>query len=302
MTDSIFDCLVIGGGPAGLTAAIYLARFRRSVLIVDAGDSRAALIPESHNYPGFPDGISGPDLLKELRDQAQRYGAKLRRDTVTALAAQNGSGFVATTAAGTITARKVVLATGIVDERPALPGADDLVQRGVLRYCPVCDAYEAMDKRIGVIGPLERSIAKAIYLRTYSPDIVLLALDSDIQITEDERDSLQAAGIPVPSEQVCDVFCAGERITAVMASGARTEVDVLYPAMGANVRSELALALGANCNEENCLFVDDNLRTKVDGLYAVGDVTVELHQISVATGQAALAAMHIHKTLPPNPR
>ena len=297
-----YDCLVIGGGPAGLTAAIYLARFRRSVLVIDAGDSRAALIPESHNYPGFPDGISGPDLLKELRDQAQRYGAELRLGTVTDLVAQGDAGFIATFADGTVTARKVILASGIVDEHPALPGAKDLIQRGALRFCPVCDAYEATDKRIGIIGPLERSIAKALYLRTYSPDIVVLALEADIHLSDEQRTSLNEARIPLPPEPVCDVFCAGEKITAVMASGAQIELDVLYPAMGANVRNELATALGARCNEEGCLFVDDTLRTKVDSLYAIGDVTMELHQISVATGQAALAAMHIHKALPPNPR
>ena len=296
------DCLVIGGGPAGLTAAIYLARFRRRVLVIDAGDSRAALIPESHNYPGFPDGISGPDLLKELREQAQRYGAELRRGTVTDLVASDGGGFSARADDVDVSARKVVLATGIVDNHPDLPGADDLVQRGVLRYCPVCDAYEATDQRIGIIGPLERSIAKALYLRTYSPDIVVLALEADIRLSDEQQSSLRDAGISIPREPVRDVYCSGKKITAVMASGAKVDVDVLYPAMGAQVRNELATSLGAHCNAEGCLFVDDNLRTKVEGLYAIGDVTMELHQISVATGQAALAAMNIHKTLPPNPR
>ena len=297
-----YDCLVIGGGPAGLTAAIYLARFRRSVLVIDAGDSRAALIPESHNYPGFPNGISGPDLLKELREQATRYGAELQPGTVTALS-QDGEGFTATFANGSVSARKVVLATGIVDNHPDLPGAYDLVQRGVLRYCPVCDAYEATDQRIGIIGPLERSVAKALYLRTYSPDIVVLAMEADIHLSDEQQSSLREAGIAIPREPVCDVYCSGEKkLTAVMASGAKIELDVLYPAMGANVRNELATALGALCNGEGCLFVDDSLRTKVEGLYAIGDVTMELHQISVATGQAAIAAMNIHKTLPPNPR
>lgn len=297
-----YDCLVIGGGPAGLTAAIYLARFRRSVIVIDAGDSRAALIPESHNYPGFPDGISGPDLLKELREQATRYGAELQAGTVTGLS-QDGDGFTAAFANGTVSARKVILATGIVDHHPALPGVDDLVQRGVLRYCPVCDAYEATDQRIGIIGPLDRSVAKALYLRTYSPDIVVLAMEADIHLSHEQHSSLREAGIAIPREPVCDVYCSGEKkLTAVMASGAKIELDVLYPAMGANVRNELAIALGARCNGEGCLFVDDSSRTKVEGLYAIGDVTMELHQISVATGQAALAAMNIHKTLPPNPR
>jgi thioredoxin reductase (NADPH) len=295
------DCLVIGGGPAGLTAAIYLARFRRSVLVVDGGASRAALIPKSRNYPGFPDGVSGPDLLAELCSQAERYGAQLREGVVQELK-QSGHNFVASLENGSVSARKVILATGIVDEHPSLPGASELTKQGVLRYCPVCDAFEALDKRIGVIGPLDRVMKKALYLRTYSPDIVLLALEADIHPSEEQRASLAEAGLAPPSEPVCDVFCSGEKITAVMASGARIDMDVLYPAMGANVRSELAIKLGATCNTEGCLYVDDHQRTKVDGLYAVGDVTMELHQISVATGQAAIAAMDVHNSLPTNLR
>lgn len=296
-----FDCLVVGGGPAGLTAAIYLARFRRSVLVMDGGASRAALIPKSRNYPGFPEGVSGPDLLKELRSQAKRYGAELRERVVQDLKRQ-GHDFIASLENGSVSARKVILATGIVDEHPSLPGASELTKQGVLRYCPVCDAFEALDKRIGVIGPLERVVKKAVYLRTYSPDIVLLALETDANLSQGQRASLAEAGIAPPSEPVCDVFCSGEKITAVMASGARVEVDVLYPAMGAIVRSELATQLGATCNTEGCLYVDDHQRTKVDGLYAIGDVTMELHQISVATGQAAIAAMDVHNSLPRNLR
>ncbi len=297
-----FDCLVIGGGPAGLTAAIYLARFRRSVLVVDGGASRAALIPKSRNYPGFPDGVSGPDLLAELRSQAERYGGQLRNGAVRELHKNSDGIFVANLEDGSVSARRVILATGIIDEHPSLPGAAELTKQGVLRYCPVCDAFEALDKRIGVIGPLERVVNKGLYLRTYSPDIVLLALEADIHLSKEQRASLVEAGIAPPSEPVCDVFCSGEKITAVMASGAKVEMDVLYPAMGANVRSELATQLGATCNTEGCLHADDHQRTKVEGLYAVGDVTMELHQISVATGQAAIAAMDVHNSLPRNLR
>jgi thioredoxin reductase (NADPH) len=296
-----YDCLIIGGGPAGLTAAIYLARFRRSVLVIDAGESRARLIPKSHNYPGFPEGISGPDLLRELREQAQQYGAMLREATVTELSTEQG-GFAAKADGQTVQASKTILATGIVDEHPDLPGTKELINLGALRFCPVCDAYEAIDKRIGVIGPLKRSVSKALYMRTYSRDIVVLPLGGDIQLSEEQAASLDQAGIRKPTQPVADVVRRGDKIVAIMSGGARIELDVLYPAMGADVRNELATKLGARCNPEGCLFVDDNLLTKVEGLYAIGDVTMELHQISVAYGQAALAAMHIHKALPPNLR
>src|SRR5690348_11980571 len=156
----MLDCLIIGGGPAGLTAAIYLARYRRNVVVVDAGDSRAALIPESHNYPGFQ-GIAGPALLERLRGQALRYGAELRRGTVTALARESG-GFIAGSGSETLRARTVLMATGLIDKKPQTEGLADGIVHGAIRFCPICDGYEASDKRIGVLGPFETAAHKAL--------------------------------------------------------------------------------------------------------------------------------------------
>jgi thioredoxin reductase len=112
-----FDCLIIGGGPAGLTAAVYLARYRRRIILFDGGDSRALLIPKSHNYPGFPEGVSGPELLQALRKQAQAYGVEMIGARITELR-RDGEGFTATSGRELIKARFVLLATGIVDESP----------------------------------------------------------------------------------------------------------------------------------------------------------------------------------------
>lgn len=299
--DSDIDCLVIGGGPAGMTAAIYLARFRRNVVLVDNGESRAALIPTTHNYPGFAGGISGKDLLAELHAQAARYGARLHRGTVEQLT-RDKNGLTAKFDGRTVVARKVLLATGIIDEKPALPSLPEFIYRGGVRFCPICDGFEAMDKRIGVIGPLHGAIKKALFLRTYTEKIVVLPLGREVRLDANARASLQRAGIPVPSEPVIDLDTTATTVKATLASGASLEVDVLYPAMGADVRSELATQLGAAANETGCLKVDDHLRTNVPDLYAIGDVTLELHQISVATGQAAIAATHVHNQLPPNYR
>jgi thioredoxin reductase (NADPH) len=295
------DCLVIGGGPAGLTAAIYLARFRRSIVLVDSGSSRAALIPSTHNYPGFATGIPGDRLLEELRGQAARYGAVLELGEIESLEpAENG--FRARLDARAIAARKVLLATGIFDEKPALPSLPEFIYRGGVRFCPICDGYEAMDKRIAVVGPLQKAIKKALFLRTYSKHIVLLPLDRDLRLGDDDRAALQEAGIPVPTEPLADLDTTATTIKATMGSGTLIEIEILYPAMGATVRSKLARRLGAKANEAGCLIVDEEMRTNVPNLYAAGDVTLELDQISVATGQAAIAATHIHNTLPPNYR
>jgi thioredoxin reductase (NADPH) len=295
----IFDCLIIGAGPAGLTAAVYLARYRRNIVIVDDGRSRAELIPESHNYPGFQ-GISGAELLKALRSQAAQYGVQIRRQTVTALANGSHPGLAAALQDGeTMVARHVLLATGIVDESPSLPGLRQVIYEGSIRFCPICDAYEAMDKRIGVLGPADTAYRKALFLRTYSNNVVLLPISDAKTLDESIRRQLSEAGIRV-SETVVDVERSGEFIEATMATGRRCKFDVLYPALGCSVRSQLAAGLGARQNEEGALFVDSNQQTSVSNLYAAGDVVSDLHQLAVATGHAAIAATSIHNSLPPN--
>jgi thioredoxin reductase (NADPH) len=295
------DCLIIGGGPAGLTAAIYLARYRRKVVITDDGRSRAALIPESHNYPGFISGVPGPELLTALRGQAEQYGAVLRHGRVNSLERNNG-GFHATGGDEPIDAACVLLATGIVDEAPDLPGLRDAIYRGALRFCPICDGYEAMDQHIGVLGRSDAAAHKALFLRTWSQRVTVLPTDAPDRLDRALADELAAANIRVAEARIVDVDRSGEKIAALMQSGARCELDVLYPALGCEVRSELATALGAATDDIGCLKVDDHQATSVPGLYAAGDVVTDLHQISVAIGHAAIAATAIHNRLPRNLR
>jgi thioredoxin reductase (NADPH) len=298
---SPIDCLIIGGGPAGLTAATYLARYRRRVVVVDGGESRAALIPRTHNYPGFAGGISGPHLLDHLRAQAQQYGAQLISAIVKTLST-HADGLVAGAGDTSIAARKVLLATGIIDNKPALPSMSEFIYEGAVRFCPICDGFEAMDRHIGVLGPLAHIVGKALFLRTYSRRVTLLPTDRELALDAGDQRKLEAAGVAPPMEPVADLLVAGDEICAVMGSGEKIIVDVLYPALGAQVRSDLATKLGARNNEAGCLLVDEHQRTSVPHLYAAGDVTVDLHQISVATGQATIAATHIHNQLAPNYR
>ena len=293
---SQLDCLIIGGGPAGLTAAVYLARFRRNVLLVDDGHSRALLIPETHNYPGFL-GISGVDLLASLREQAERNGARLQSGRAEELR-KSGDAFVARIGDDELRCKRLLLATGIVDESPDLPGMKDAIYRGALRFCPICDGLEASDKRIGVLGALKTAAGKARFLRTYSRDVVLLPTDDPANSSEETR-ALQEDGIVV-EERVVDVDRTGDKVVAVFGGGRRLPVDVLYPSLGCDVRSQLATTLGARCDDIGHLHVDDKQRTSVEGLYAAGDVVTDLHQLSVATGHAAVAATAIHNSLPRN--
>ena len=287
------DCLVIGGGPAGLTAAIYLARFRRRVLVVDAGNSRAAQIPESHNHPGFA-GISGVALLKALRSQAERYGATRLGGEVTALQ-RHGETFIAGTRGEEIRAATVLLATGITDIGPDLPGLDRAVARAAIRYCPVCDGYEATDANIAVYGALRDAGDKALFLRTYTQRVTVLPRGGATGAQE-----LESAGVRVAPASPERFWETASGIGVSLQSGERLEFDALYPALGCHVHTDLARSLGARCNSVGCVEVDSKQKTSVERLYAAGDVVSDLHQLSVGEGHAAIAATAIHNALPRN--
>ena len=294
----MLDCLIVGGGPAGLTAAIYLARYRRATLVVDDGASRAAKIPASHNYPGFK-GIAGPDLLLRLREQAVMYGAELERGRITALR-RSPPEFLADWDGKMVPARTVLIATGLVDENPRIEGLDAAVWNGAVRYCPICDGFEATDRRIGVLGSCEEAGKKALFLRTYSRQVVIFDTGQRPATAEMSRMlsdvGIAQAGRPLRAE------CTEEGVTVTVESGDRVDLDILYPALGCEVRSELAVALGADCTENGNLKVDDHQQTTIEGLYAAGDVVSDLHQLAVATGHAAIAATSIHNCLGRNLR
>jgi thioredoxin reductase (NADPH) len=212
---------------------------------------------------------------------------------------REGGGFAAKFRQDEVKSRFVLLATGIVDESPDLPGIKEAIAKGSIRYCPVCDGYEATDQRIGVLGHGDEASSKAKFLRTYSNDVTLLSLDERSDKNEEMAKSLREAGVKVAGP-VRVIEHGGDEIRAVLQAGQTLSFDVVYPALGCGVRSELAVALGAKTNDVGCLEVDAHQRTTVDGIYAAGDVVSDLHQIAVATGHAAIAATHIHKSLPDN--
>src|SRR5436190_11320797 len=198
MDEQTLDCLVIGGGPAGLTAAIYLARFHLRILVVDGGKGRAATIPCTHNHAGYPDGISGAELIRLMKEQAQKYGAKIIEGTVTKLERDAGSGlFDAEWGSGPVRSRSVLLATGVSNRRPPMDEAlhDDALARGLIRYCPICDGYEVTDKKVGVIGSGGHGVAEALFLRGYTADVTLIAPDKAMKASAKDRQLLDKAGI-----------------------------------------------------------------------------------------------------------
>lgn len=291
---NLYDCLIIGGGPAGLMAATYLGRFRRRVIVVDAGQSRAKWIPTTHNCPGFPDGIAGADLLERLRRQALKWGAELVDDTVHGVQCDS-SDFIAT-ASFAIRARAVLTATGVVDTLPDASDLTDMIRDGSLRLCPICDAYEVIDKRVAVIGPADQASKTALFLRAYTSDLTMLVTDGPPERIADTK-SIHRAKIDVEACVPNSIHPDGRQVSVQLSNGTITSFDTIYLAMGCTIRSKIASDLGAVCDEVGNLVVDSHQRTGVPGLYAAGDVVNEINQIAVAFGHAAVAATDIHNYL-----
>ena len=291
------DCLIIGGGPAGLTAAIYVARFRLTVTVVDGGASRASLIPCTRNHAGFPDGIGGADLLARMRAQAAGFGAGIVDGIVRRLE-PGEEGLAAHTDRGEIRARAVLLATGVTNKRPVMSEAlhEAAVAAGRLRYCPVCDGFEVIDQRLAVIGTGEHGRREAEFLRGYSKDVTLVACDGPHVLSEEDRFHLNRIGVKLLDGPVTTIRLEADGID-LYTSNSRPRFEAAYAAMGSTVRSELAVRLGATVSAEGCLEVDAHQRTSVRGLYAAGDVVLGLDQISHAMGEAGVAATTIRNDL-----
>ena len=297
--DDTLDCLIIGGGPAGLTAAIYLSRFHLSIMVVDGGKSRASWIPTSHNHAGFPDGINGQDLLDRMKEQAQLYGTRIEDGQVTKLERDEESGlFTAEWGSGPVTARTVLLATGVTNRRPPIDPEvhDDAMARGLIRYCPICDGYEATDQKVGVIGTGDGGTSETIFLRGYTADLTLVAPDGPHELSEEELEQLAEAGVTLVEGPIEAIEPGEERIT-VIAGGRRHDFACIYPALGSDTHTQLAEMIGARLTEDDCIGVDFRQRTSVDGVYAAGDVVVGLDQISHAMGEGGVAATTIRNDL-----
>lgn len=292
-----FDCLIIGAGPAGLTAATYLARYQRRIAVVDGGASRARWIPTSHNCPGFPLGIAGPELLAKLRLQAESFGVEIEHGNVLRLA-RTGSHFEASNDLRSWHASRVIIATGIVDKLPQLSDIEGAIAAGAVRLCAVCDGFEARDERIGVLGPIDSAIHHAAFLRTFSrrvtaipsqpgpagPDCAALARSARIRVT-DAFERIE--------------YHDGHCVVHTRDGQAHT-FDTIYPVLGCEPRSGLASQLGARLDDNDEIVVDTHMMTSVEGAYAIGDIVSALNQIAVAMGHAAIAATAVHNGLARN--
>jgi thioredoxin reductase (NADPH) len=293
------DALVIGAGPAGLTAALYLTRFKRRVRVVHDGRSRALWVPRTRNVPGFPDGIVGKELIERMTDHARRYGAEIVSGRVATLDRERDHFRAALEDGEIVTARGVILATGVETSLAELDEGDHMtaVRDGVLRYCPICDGFEHRGERIAVLGSDLHGAAEAMFLRQFSPDVTLIP-KWRVALSDAQRKELADSDVVVLEGQVERLAATASAIAVQMrGEPVARRFDILYPAFGSRPRSALAKRLGALADDEDCLPFGAFSDGLLPGLYAAGDVVAGLDQISVAMGQGAMAATRLHNWL-----
>jgi thioredoxin reductase (NADPH) len=259
------DCIVVGGGPGGLATAIYLARFRLRCTVIDKGSGRASRIPRCRNFPGFPDGIPGAELLARMREQLARY-ADAPIDAEAIALERMTDGLSVKTTDGEYVARTVVLATGMRDVPAPFEREkehDEALAAGLLHYCPVCDGYEVSGKPVTVFGSGHHGVKEALFLRGFTDSIQLVCPTGRHDISGEDRAKLRSASIAAIDGPVQNLRLEDECLHYTI-EGRPFKTIALYVAMGCTQRSNLAQALGARLSQEGCVVVDAHQRANVE--------------------------------------
>jgi len=290
----MYDCVVVGGGPAGLVAGIYLARLNRRVAIVYGGESRASLIPRSYNHPAFPDGIPGQVLLRRMRDQASKFAIEHvigRADAVE----RRDHCFQTAVAGSNLLSHSVICATGLLDILPPWPDAKELVRNGNLRLCPICDGYEINGAPVVVLGNTRRAVREAEFLLSFSDRVTIATMGAELDgVSETD---LEKSIRLVTDRLVSHRPAAENRLSLEFVGGSRMEDVAVYSARGCKPQSEIARAAGVELDEEGRIPTDLHQRTNLERFYAAGDVVTGLNQLGVAMAQAEIAAVSAHNDL-----
>jgi thioredoxin reductase len=291
----MFDVLVIGGGPAGLSAALVLARCRRRVLVCDSGRQRNLVAEAMHGYL-TRDGMPPREFLQLAREQLAPYGVECRSEAVVDLDG-TAEAFEATLAGGDrIQARRVLLATGVVDLLPDLPGFTELYGRSV-HHCPYCDGYEERDRRLAVYGRASAGYELALALLGWSRDIALCT-DGPSRLKAHDRSRLDEHGVTVQEAKVARLEGADGRLQRIVfADGTALERDALFFTTGHRQRSPLAARLQCRFTRGGAIWVGSGECSSVPGIYVAGDASRDAHLVIVAAAEGAKAAVAINHEL-----
>jgi len=302
-SESTYDCIIIGGGPAGLTCGIFLGRYRRRTLLIHNSRPRHYASRAIHGFLG-PHGIAPAELLKRGCDEARAAGVEICECTAERIE-RVGDIFEVTTTTGTFRGRRIALAYGVRDLLPDdIPELDAYYGTSIF-HCPDCDAYEVAGKRIGVIGWGKRAVGFSLRLLQWSDDITVFAHGHDRGFSKEETSKLLAEQINVVDERIIQLKGDNGHLTSVvLATGEHIEVDAMFFTIGTVPSCDLAARLGVTSVDDTaCLTVDDFKQTNVEGVYAIGDLAPGSQLAITSAADGAVAAIAINKSLlPPSHR
>ena len=296
-----YDVTVVGGGPAGLTAALYTARLGHSTKVINRGGGRAAMMLDTHNVIGVTEDVSGNEFLSTAISQIQSYGADYERGKVEAVERIEGEGsedsendlFHLTAGDTEVLAKQVIFATGFSDVRPDPP----LPRTGRgLHWCLHCDAYMFVDEPVFVMGTGEATAHVAMIMLNFTPEVDVLTRGEEIEWSEGTDEQVRAHPIDIVEEELAGMNKRddGWLESLEFEDGSRREYRGGFPMYGSDYNNELAASLGCDTNDDGTVAVDDHGRTSVGGVYAVGDLIAGHNQIPVAMGEGAKAGISIH--------
>ena len=294
--ESPWDVIVLGGGMAGLSAAIYLGRALRKTLVIDSGKSMAAWEPDVQNYLGFPEGIAGEDLLVRGRKQAERFDVQFIEAEILD-ARKVGEMFELRSSTDQYRASRVLLATGIFHIPPDINGVSECLGHSMY-FCKDCDGYRVQDKPIGIYGSNNDAVEYALAMLTYTPTVAIFTDGHKVLWDQQHEGLLHEYNIPVYSQKVDRLkHTAGRIRSLVFEDGAEVVLEALFTTRGDIYFNKIAKGLGAKVDEEGQIVVDHCMSTSVSGLYAAGCVTPSNCQMIIAAGEGAIAAQAMNRAL-----
>jgi thioredoxin reductase len=304
MIDDLYDCIVIGAGPAGLSASLFLARYLRRTLTFHHNSPRNEYAHGIHGFLGHH-GIRPEELLARGRDEVTTHGGLIIEACVNTVEKISSERFrvVAGAAQRTFEAKRLLLATGLRDLTPDCPGFREFYGSSV-HHCPDCDGYEVKDKRVAVLARGDNSAAFTANLLTWTRHITLLTDESEI--SSQDRAKLARLDVAVRTEAVVALEgdTSRQQLQRVLfAEGEPLECDALFFNLGTELATNFHETLGCRLDPEcGLLWVDDTQQTSVEGVYAAGDITPRSQLAVVAAAEGAMAAIHIHRSLVPSER
>ena len=287
----IYDAIIIGGGPAGLSAGVYLGRALRSVLILDAGEGRTKWNQRNDNYLGFPNGIRSGELVRRGRLQAEKFGVEFQNAPVQKIEHEDDI-FKFALEKKILQSRTVIFATGVTDVWPSFPHAKRFVAKSLF-WCLHCDGFRVINKRTVVIGNSDDAATTALQLLDFTPHVAFVC-ENEVTISPEKQTQLRENHITLHQSRIVKTRSKGGQLLALyLENGECLELDYMFSALGQVPNSQLAAGLGIELSERGCIKVDDEMHTNIPGVFAAGDVTnMPAQQVVTAVHQGALAGVN----------